>query len=102
MLDDMEQSRSQHSIGIVENPLYAEDEAGPTYAGLAAKEKESEVCISIIHNHAYNEVWFILHCDAIHRLRWRLLQRKAKPSLSTSVLLALMTISNFALMHRRF
>ena len=50
----MEQSRSQHSIGIVENPLYAEDEAGPTYAGLTAKEKESEVCFSVTHNHAYN------------------------------------------------
>lgn len=52
MLDDIEESRSQHSIGIVENPLYAEDEAGPTYAGLAAREKESEVHISIVHNHA--------------------------------------------------
>jgi hypothetical protein len=51
MLDDMEESRSQHSIGIVENPLYAEDEAGPTYAGLTAREKESEVRITIMHSH---------------------------------------------------
>lgn len=51
MMDDIaEESRSTHSIGIVENPLYAEDEAGPTYAGLTAKEKEAEVCISMPHN----------------------------------------------------
>lgn len=61
-MDDMEESRSAHSIGIVENPLYAEDEAGPTvtYSGLAAKEKEAEVCItcSIIH---INEVGVLLY-----------------------------------------
>ena len=49
MLDDMEESRSAHSVGIVENPLYAEDEAGPTYADLTAKEKEAEVCITIVY-----------------------------------------------------
>lgn len=46
MLDqDLEDVHSVHSIGVVENPLYAdqEDYEGPTYAGLAKKEKELEV-----------------------------------------------------------
>ena len=42
MLDDIE-SRSGHSIGIVDNPLYAEEEEGQTYSDLMAKEKEAEV-----------------------------------------------------------
>ena len=35
-----------HSAGIVENPLYAENDdldSSPTYAALRAKEKEAEV-----------------------------------------------------------
>ena len=43
MLDDQDDSRSAHSIGIVENPLYAEQEdyTTPSYATL--KEKEAAV-----------------------------------------------------------
>ena len=43
MLDDIE-SRSGHSIGIVDNPLYAEEEEGQRYSELVSKEKEAEVC----------------------------------------------------------
>ena len=45
MLDqDLDDVHSVHSIGVVENPLYAdqEDYEGPTYAGLQKKEKELE------------------------------------------------------------
>ncbi len=43
MLDDQDDAHSAHSIGIVENPLYAEQEDynTPSYATL--KEKEAEV-----------------------------------------------------------
>lgn len=43
MLDDQDDGYSTHSIGIVENPLYAdqEDYNTPSYANL--KEKEAEV-----------------------------------------------------------
>lgn len=43
MLDDQDDLHSTHSIGIVENPLYAEQEEynTPSYATL--KEKEAEV-----------------------------------------------------------
>lgn len=39
------ETQSSQSIGIVENPLYAEDEGGfqPSFAALSAKEKEAEV-----------------------------------------------------------
>ena len=60
MLDDMEESRSAHSIGIVENPLYAEDEAGPTFSGLAAKEKEAEVCTTCSTTHTNEVGGFVL------------------------------------------
>lgn len=43
MLDDMD-TQSGHSIGIVENPLYAEDEGGLQYSSTPAKDKEAEVC----------------------------------------------------------
>ena len=46
MLDDMEETRSGHSIGIVENPLYAEEEGEQLrYSDLSAKDKEAEVCL---------------------------------------------------------
>ena len=67
MLDDMEESRSAHSIGIVENPLYAEDEAGPTYSHLAAKEKEAEVCKiakTVINRKCY---WYYNNMVFLHR-----------------------------------
>jgi len=43
MLDDQDDARSTHSIGIVENPLYAEQEeyTTPSYAEL--KKKEADV-----------------------------------------------------------
>lgn len=46
MLDDQDDLRSTHSIGIVENPLYAEQEEynTPSYATL--KEKEAEVRVT--------------------------------------------------------
>ena len=91
-MDDIEDSRSAHSIGIVENPLYAEDEAGPTYSGLAAKEKESEVCRPQCIHYYYK---FKIELLFLFRLRWGLLQRKARPFLSISVLLVLKRISNF-------
>lgn len=47
-MDDIEESRSGHSIGIVENPLYAEEEEGQKFSNLMAKEKQAEVCIVII------------------------------------------------------
>ena len=39
------ETQSAMSIGVVENPLYAEDEVGfqPSFAALSAKEKEAEV-----------------------------------------------------------
>ena len=43
MMDDMD-TRSGHSIGIVENPLYAEDEGGFQYSSTPAKDKDAEVC----------------------------------------------------------
>ena len=39
-------SRSGHSIGIVENPLYADEEGGPQYSVDIGKDKEAEVCIN--------------------------------------------------------
>lgn len=42
----LDETQSSQSIGIVENPLYAEDEGGlqmPSFAALSAKEKEAEV-----------------------------------------------------------
>lgn len=46
-MDDQDDAQSHHSIGIVENPLYAEQEGfdTPSYAALSAKEKEAEVCV---------------------------------------------------------
>lgn len=44
MLDDIEESRLIHSIEIVEKSPYANDKSGPVYSGLAANEKEAEVC----------------------------------------------------------
>ncbi len=43
MLDDQDDTHSTHSIGIVENPLYAEQEEynSPSYASL--KKKEADV-----------------------------------------------------------
>ena len=46
----LDETQSAHSIGVVENPLYADDEGGfePTFAALSAKEKEAEVsCVNI-------------------------------------------------------
>ena len=46
----LDETQSAHSIGVVENPLYADDEGGfePTFAALSAKEKEAEVsCVDI-------------------------------------------------------
>ena len=41
MLDDMDDVHSIHSMGVVENPLYADHEdEGATYSGLMKKEKE--------------------------------------------------------------
>lgn len=41
----LDETQSAHSIGVVENPLYAEDEGTftPSFATLSAKEKEAEV-----------------------------------------------------------
>ena len=42
----LDETRSSQSIGIVDNPLYAEDEGAsfqPSFAALSAKEKEAEV-----------------------------------------------------------
>ena len=42
----MEDAHSVHSIGVVENPLYAEQEdydAGPKYSDLRKKESAAEV-----------------------------------------------------------
>jgi hypothetical protein len=49
MLDDVDDVHSVHSIGVVENPLYAdhEDYNEPTYAGL--KNKELEVNWKQVH-----------------------------------------------------
>lgn len=51
LMDDQDDAQSRHSIGIVENPLYAEQEGfeTPTYAGLSAKEKEAEV--GLVNSH---------------------------------------------------
>lgn len=43
MLDDQDDAHSAHSIGIVENPLYAEQEDYNTPSYAALKEKEAEV-----------------------------------------------------------
>ena len=44
MLDDMDDVHSVHSIGVVENPLYADEAyAGPRYADLDKKDQEAEV-----------------------------------------------------------
>lgn len=43
MLDDQDDVHSTHSIGIVENPLYAEQEEYNTPSYAALKEKEAEV-----------------------------------------------------------
>lgn len=42
MLEDMDDVHSVHSVGVVENPLYAdhEDYGGPSYTDLQKKEKE--------------------------------------------------------------
>ena len=48
MIDEhtLDETQSSHSIGVVENPLYAEDEGfEPRFAALSAKEKEAEVSI---------------------------------------------------------
>lgn len=44
-MDDQDDIQSRHSIGIVENPLYAENDDldTPSYAALSEKEKEAEV-----------------------------------------------------------
>lgn len=44
MLEDMDDVHSVHSIGVVENPLYAdqEDHEGLTYAGLEKKDEVGE------------------------------------------------------------
>lgn len=41
----LDETQSAHSIGVVENPLYADEEGGfePSFATLSAKEKEAEV-----------------------------------------------------------
>ena len=41
----LDETQSAHSIGVVENPLYAEDEGTfqPSFAALSAKEKAAEV-----------------------------------------------------------
>lgn len=41
----LDETQSAHSIGVVENPLYAEDEGSfePRFSALSAKEKEAEV-----------------------------------------------------------
>lgn len=47
----LEETQSAHSIGIVENPLYADNEVGldePRFAALSAKEKEEEVNLNNI------------------------------------------------------
>ena len=44
-MDEDDISVSGHSVGIVENPLFADDGtggSGPTYAALRAKEKKKE------------------------------------------------------------
>ena len=48
MQEDTFDSRSAHSIGIVENPLYSEesDMGMPSFAKLSAKEKADEVRFS--------------------------------------------------------
>ena len=53
-MDDQDDGRSTHSIGIVENPLYAEQEEynTPSYATL--KEKEAEVSLSAIFRSCYS------------------------------------------------
>lgn len=50
MLDDQDDLHSTHSIGIVENPLYAEQEDynTPSYATL--KEKEAEVRVLFLNS----------------------------------------------------
>lgn len=47
MLDDQDDTHSAHSIGIVENPLYAEQEDynTPSYATLKEKEAEVSNCL---------------------------------------------------------
>ncbi len=49
MLDDQDDSRSAHSIGIVENPLYAEQEDynTPSYADLKEKEVRKICCMHV-------------------------------------------------------
>lgn len=43
--EQLDETLSSHSIGVVENPLYAEDEGAfePSFAALSAKEKAAEV-----------------------------------------------------------
>lgn len=46
-MDDMD-TTSRQSIGIVENPLYAEDEGGLQYSSGPAIDKDAEVCTVIL------------------------------------------------------
>ena len=51
--DDAYETQSTRSIGIVENPLYAEPEEimeMPTYSTLSAKEMEADVCLDFMLN----------------------------------------------------
>lgn len=47
MLEDMDDVHSVHSVGVVENPLYAEQEdyGDPSFAELEKKEKEVIPCV---------------------------------------------------------
>lgn len=63
MRDDqqLDETLSSHSIGVVENPLYAEDEGTfePSFAALSAKEKAAEVSdLSCSIEKIYCAFWF--------------------------------------------
>ena len=66
MLDDQDDSRSAHSIGIVENPLYAEQEEYNTPSYAALKEKEvrisgvTRVVIGFLFP-CYQKIYFVTH-----------------------------------------
>ena len=64
LMDEDEISVSGHSVGIVENPLFADDDtggSGPTYAALRAKEKkkEAEVSINQCCTLLKNDCWYM-------------------------------------------
>ena len=89
MLDDQDDARSAHSIGIVENPLYADqDESGePSYANLASKEKEAEVRLWMAHTHtrthAHTHTYTYTHTRThthMHTHRLNLMRSLAMPS----------------------